>query len=276
MYTSTDYDDVKKWEYNKNKNEEIMTTFSHVHNRHRKSFMCNFMRIFLTTQGLSPLQLLRNYNFLPLFSYLLQICCLATTFAQYGPAPPRLNIPGAIGVPGPGRPAPVQQFRRPNRPQPSLTEARFLQEGSKPVNEEDEDDYPHHQVQAAPPRALFTSEPQDHEPPQRVERPKQAQRNFPAQQPQQHQQQHQQQQPARPRAQQNFHEDRQRPHQSEDKPKKPVAQILRKYREENPNGSITWGFENDDGSYKEETIGIDCITRGVYGYIDPDGEKRVC
>lgn len=130
---------------------------------------------------------------------------------------------------------------------------------------EDDDDYPHQPVQPAPPRALFTSEPQDHEPPQR---PKPVQRNFPPQQ---------QQQPARPRVQSNFHDDRhqQKPHQSEDKPKKPVAQILRKYREENPDGSITWGFENDDGSFKEETIGIDCITRGVYGYVDPDGEKRV-
>lgn len=200
---------------------------------------------------------------------LLQVCCLATTFAQYGPAPPRLAIPGAIPIgaaPGQGRANPgQQQFRRPNRPQPAQTEARFYNDEAKPVSEED-DDYAHQPVQAAPPRALFTSEPQDHEPPQ--QRPKQAQRNFPPQQ---------QQQAVRPRVQQNFNEDRQqqRPHQSEDKPKKPVAQILRKYREENPNGSITWGFENDDGSFKEETIGIDCITRGVYGYIDPDGEKRV-
>lgn len=43
--------------------------------------------------------------------------------------------------------------------------------------------------------------------------------------------------------------------------KKPVAQILRKYREEHEDGTITWGFENDDGSFKEETIGIDCVTR---------------
>lgn len=56
--------------------------------------------------------------------------------------------------------------------------------------------------------------------------------------------------------------------------KKPVAQIIRKYRDENPDGSITWGFENDDGSFKEETIGVDCVTRGKYGYIDPDGLKR--
>ncbi|KAJ6636442.1 hypothetical protein Bhyg_15032 [Pseudolycoriella hygida] len=62
--------------------------------------------------------------------------------------------------------------------------------------------------------------------------------------------------------------------QNQEKEKKPVAQILRKYREENEDGSITWGFENDDGSYKEEIIGIDCITRGRYGYVDPDGMKR--
>ncbi|KOX71754.1 hypothetical protein WN51_02324 [Melipona quadrifasciata] len=56
--------------------------------------------------------------------------------------------------------------------------------------------------------------------------------------------------------------------------KKPVAQIIRRYRNDNPDGSITWGFENDDGSYKEEIIGVDCITRGKYGYIDPDGIRR--
>lgn len=60
----------------------------------------------------------------------------------------------------------------------------------------------------------------------------------------------------------------------QDREKKPVAQILRKYREENEDGTITWGFENDDGSYKEEIIGNDCVTRGRYGYIDPDGVKR--
>uniref|UniRef100_A0A6B2E799 Putative conserved secreted protein n=1 Tax=Phlebotomus kandelakii TaxID=1109342 RepID=A0A6B2E799_9DIPT len=67
-----------------------------------------------------------------------------------------------------------------------------------------------------------------------------------------------------------------RPHHHYDdhREKKPVAQILRKYREEHEDGTITWGFENDDGSFKEETIGIDCITHGRYGYIDPDGEKR--
>lgn len=50
--------------------------------------------------------------------------------------------------------------------------------------------------------------------------------------------------------------------------------MLRRYRDDNPDGSITWGFENDDGTFKEETIGVDCVTRGKYGYVDPDGVKR--
>lgn len=56
--------------------------------------------------------------------------------------------------------------------------------------------------------------------------------------------------------------------------KKPQVKILRKYRDDNPDGSITWGFENDDGTFKEETIGADCVIRGKYGYIDPDGNRR--
>ncbi|BET01397.1 Hypothetical protein NTJ_14213 [Nesidiocoris tenuis] len=56
--------------------------------------------------------------------------------------------------------------------------------------------------------------------------------------------------------------------------KKPTSQTLRKYRDDNPDGSITWGYENDDGSFKEETIGVDCVTRGKYGYVDPDGVRR--
>lgn len=56
--------------------------------------------------------------------------------------------------------------------------------------------------------------------------------------------------------------------------KKPPVQILRKFRTDNEDGSITWGFENEDGTFKEETIGSDCIIRGKYGYIDPDNVKR--
>ncbi|XP_063241063.1 uncharacterized protein LOC134541499 [Bacillus rossius redtenbacheri] len=58
------------------------------------------------------------------------------------------------------------------------------------------------------------------------------------------------------------------------RPRKPVAQVIHKYRDDNPDGSITWGYENDDGTFKEETIGVDCMVRGKYGYVDPDGVKR--
>ncbi|KAF5273454.1 hypothetical protein FQA39_LY07471 [Lamprigera yunnana] len=56
--------------------------------------------------------------------------------------------------------------------------------------------------------------------------------------------------------------------------RKPPIQILRKYRTDNDDGSITWGYESEDGTFKEETIGADCIIRGKYGYIDPEGTRR--
>lgn len=39
-------------------------------------------------------------------------------------------------------------------------------------------------------------------------------------------------------------------------------------------GSFTFGYEAADGSFKEETRGTDCVVRGKYGYVDPDGNKR--
>lgn len=84
----------------------------------------------------------------------------------------------------------------------------------------------------------------------------------PAYRPQQHQPQQseeedqvqtRQREPARPTPRYN--------NQNDHRQRKPVAQILRKYREEHEDGTITWGFENDDGSFKEESIGIDCVTR---------------
>ncbi|EDV44170.2 uncharacterized protein Dana_GF16160 [Drosophila ananassae] len=78
--------------------------------------------------------------------------------------------------------------------------------------------------------------------------------------------------PSRPLIDQNqLQEERE---QQQQRPRRPVAQTIRKWREENEDGSITWGYENDDGSFKEEIIGTDCITKGTYGYIDPDGNKR--
>jgi hypothetical protein len=35
-----------------------------------------------------------------------------------------------------------------------------------------------------------------------------------------------------------------------------------KYTMYNDDGSITWGYQSEDGSFKEETVGIDCVTRG--------------
>lgn len=88
----------------------------------------------------------------------------------------------------------------------------------------------------------------------------------------------QQTKPAQPARQQVIRPQEARPYPSKastvQKDKKPVVQTVRKYHDENEDGSITWGYENDDGTFKEETIGIDCVTRGKYGYYDPDGVKR--
>lgn len=193
----------------------------------------------------------------------LQFCCITTVLAQYdSPSPPRLNIPGAIPLPAlrlqqQSRAVPINtpgRVRKPARPQqqapPQIfnNEPRFIDD-AKPVNEEPEDEQYSLPSQPSPPRALFTHEPQEidtHSNAARfnVDRPKpvqqQVHRPAPVASPPQ---------PQRPRAH-HFDQD-QRPHQkvhnSDDKPKKPVAQILRKYREEHPDGSITWGFENDDG-----------------------------
>jgi len=56
--------------------------------------------------------------------------------------------------------------------------------------------------------------------------------------------------------------------------KKATVGTVKNYRFENEDGSITWGYENDDGGFKEETIGIDCVTHGKYGYTDSNGEPR--
>lgn len=37
---------------------------------------------------------------------------------------------------------------------------------------------------------------------------------------------------------------------------------------------IHFRYEAADGSFKEETRGTDCVVRGKYGYVDPDGNKR--
>ncbi|XP_026682961.1 extensin-like isoform X2 [Diaphorina citri] len=52
------------------------------------------------------------------------------------------------------------------------------------------------------------------------------------------------------------------------------VQTIRNYNKLNDDGSFTFGYEAADGSFKEETRGTDCVVRGKYGYIDPDGNKR--
>jgi hypothetical protein len=56
--------------------------------------------------------------------------------------------------------------------------------------------------------------------------------------------------------------------------KSPPIQTIRNYNKVNDDGSFTFGYEAADGSFKEETRGTDCVVRGKYGYIDPDGNKR--
>lgn len=59
-----------------------------------------------------------------------------------------------------------------------------------------------------------------------------------------------------------------------DTPKEPPVQTIRNYSKVNDDGSFTFGYESADGSFKEETRGTDCVVRGKYGYVDPDGNKR--
>uniref|UniRef100_A0AAG5CT22 Uncharacterized protein n=1 Tax=Anopheles atroparvus TaxID=41427 RepID=A0AAG5CT22_ANOAO len=179
--------------------------------------------------------------------------------AQYGPAPPRLNIPGAIALP------PIREERllpqqppQENRPAPiprAQIPERFFATDKEPQRFAAERPQPQQQQQQPAPKQYRPA-------------PQQQQQSF-----RQPQQQHFQDEDRRPAPQ---HQQPARVHSQaeQDRKRKPVAQILRKWRDEHEDGSITWGFENDDGSFKEETIGIDCVTRGRYGYVDPDGEKR--
>ncbi len=54
----------------------------------------------------------------------------------------------------------------------------------------------------------------------------------------------------------------------------PVVGTVERYSHKNEDGSFTFGYIAEDGSFREETRGVDCITRGKYGYIDPDGKRR--
>lgn len=61
---------------------------------------------------------------------------------------------------------------------------------------------------------------------------------------------------------------------TQEQTKAPPVQTIRNYNKVNDDGSFTFGYEAADGSFKEETRGTDCVVRGKYGYVDPDGNKR--
>lgn len=231
--------------------------------------------------------------------------CLTSAYPQF---PPRLQIPGAVFVDAiPPKPATRSRARAQAPPQ----QQSYIPHEVRPVNEEPDDiPSPVRYVPspaAIPVQHLLEVEPEQSEererpqPPFRPERPIAAQRQIqyvpqPQQQPQQQQirpkqnyapveiavphlrRPNPQPAPQQPRpAQQPRPVSRPAPQYLDDdshRTRKPPVQILRKYRTDNADGSITWGYENEDGSFKEETIGIDCITRGKYGYVDPDGVKR--
>ena len=65
-----------------------------------------------------------------------------------------------------------------------------------------------------------------------------------------------------------------RPTRVKEAAKEPPVQTIRNYSKVNDDGSFTFGYEAADGSFKEETRGTDCVVRGKYGYVDPDGNKR--
>ncbi|KAF2900329.1 hypothetical protein ILUMI_05864, partial [Ignelater luminosus] len=211
--------------------------------------------------------------------------------------PPRLNIPGAVLLqpsrpgPRPQRPhhgpsdAPVPRLRKPipNALPISIPIREEAEEDDRPSILDEEIARPERPIpvlrqdlrESPPPRPILR---QDYEeenipiirqpPPQPIRQVPQARQHSPPPQPVR-------QQKARvatnPRPQQQFLED-------EDgrrvRNRRPPVQIIRKYRTDNEDGSITWGFENEDGTFKEETIGADCIIRGKYGYIDPEGTRR--
>ena len=81
----------------------------------------------------------------------------------------------------------------------------------------------------------------------------------------------------RPRPQQEAFEDEEslrgsrRPQRPEEAP---AVGTVERYSHKNEDGSFTFGYIAEDGSFREETRGVDCITRGKYGYIDPDGKRR--
>ncbi|XP_018329071.1 uncharacterized protein LOC108739591 [Agrilus planipennis] len=236
------------------------------------------------------------------------VAVLPTQISSQGP--PRLSIPGAVLVDGP-RPRRIQAqlqnaapipFRRkaiPNALPPPQREVRPVFEEREEVdeprgsildeevarltssalnsirqtqeNEQEQEERiePQRPLAFRPERPLPVTRDNVREPIQRPQQPIRQEAPRPIARP------------SPPIRQQAVREQYQRPKNAPideeeelNRRRKPQVQILRKYRTDNEDGSITWGFENDDGTFKEENIGIDCIIRGKYGYVDPEGERR--
>lgn len=85
--------------------------------------------------------------------------------------------------------------------------------------------------------------------------------------------------PGVPRRSRPRPDDRRRPASSEEeggngRPRPEPIKTTERYSHMNADGSFTFGYVSEDGAFREETRGVDCITRGKYGYIDPDGKRR--
>ncbi|XP_044757947.1 uncharacterized protein LOC123316077 [Coccinella septempunctata] len=240
----------------------------------------------------------------------MRVCCAIACFiAVVGVSqinaqlPPRPSIPGAVLVPQ-SRQIQYRQGRLlQQEPQPQISQRpRRPNQTVRPVIEESEeqsnfDDEVNKLGLSALHTAVRQAEEEEHataRPAQsiqfRPERPlpllrQDVRDNYPAERPSPRPVARQQEyrEPQQARVPQRQPQQQIRPQQriasrpvedEETRPRKSVSQILRKYRTDNADGSITWGFENDDGTFKEENIGIDCVIRGKYGYVDPDGVKR--
>ncbi|XP_045135115.1 LOW QUALITY PROTEIN: formin-like protein 5 [Portunus trituberculatus] len=55
--------------------------------------------------------------------------------------------------------------------------------------------------------------------------------------------------------------------------KEPEIRILKSWNNQNPDGTLSWGYIGSDGSFKNETRGHDCVVRGVYGYVEQETGK---
>jgi Insect cuticle protein len=50
---------------------------------------------------------------------------------------------------------------------------------------------------------------------------------------------------------------------------------LKQVKKINPDGSYTFEFRTDDGSFRKETRESDGVVNGQYGYVDPTGNLKV-